>query len=81
MFEVELLKAVKAAADGAQQLGFHKGLGEVIIGPKGHAEALVGALGFGGEENEGHAREPRVLIKNLKYAVAVEHGHHDVADD
>ena len=76
---LEVLEAGQAAINSAQQLGFVEGLGEVVVGAQGHATAQVEALGFGGEEDEGHPRQLRVLIKNLEHAVAVEHGHHDVA--
>jgi hypothetical protein len=78
---LELLEPVEAAPDGAQQLSLHEGPGEVVIGPQGHAVALVDALGFGSEKDEGNAREQRVLVENLEHAVAVEYRHHDVADD
>lgn len=73
-----MLKAAEAARHGAQQFAAVEGFGEVVVGTQLHTAAQVGALGFGGEENEGYAHQVRVLVENLKHAVAIKHRPYDV---
>ncbi len=67
--------------DGGQQVFADDGLGQVIVRPEVHADADVGFVAAGGEEDEGGGGELTVGTKALHDAVAIHLGHHDVAKD
>ena len=66
---------------GGEEVVADDGFGEVVVGAEVHAGADVGAVAFGGEEDEGGGGEGVFAAQGLDDAVAVEFGHHDVAED
>lgn len=57
------------------------GFGEVVVGAEVHAGADVRAVAFGGQEDEGGGGEGVFDAQGLDDAIAVEFGHHDVAEN
>lgn len=82
---------VEAATDGGGfgESGLHggeevvadDGLGEVVVSAEVHAGADVGAVALGSEEDKGGGGESVFDAQGLDDAVAVEFGHHDIAED
>lgn len=76
-----LIAFSEASADGVEEGVAVAGFGEVVVGAEVHALAEVVLSGFGGEEEEGDGGEGGVGAEGAEDAVAVEAGHHDVAED
>lgn len=71
----------EAGLHGGEEVVADDRLGEVVVGAEVHAGADVGAVAFGGEKDEGGGGEGVFFTEGLDDTVAVEFGHHDVAED
>ena len=65
---------------GQEHLGV-EGFGDVVVGSGFKALEHVFFGGFGGEEDDGDVTGGDVFFQGVAELVAVEFGHHDVADD
>lgn len=73
--------AVESGGDGGDEFVVIDGFGEVIVGAEVHAGAEVGAVGFGGEEDEGDGLPGGFETDAAEEFVSVHFGHHDIAED
>ena len=76
-----LAGAAQARFDGLDKVAVSDGFRQVIIRSKVHAAAEIVFLAFGGEENEWDQGQPRILPQSSQHVVAVQLGHHHVAQD
>ena len=76
-----VLLMLQTGVNRCEHFVFADGLGEVIIRSQVHSGPLVQFFTFGRQENEGDGGGGGFGPQGLQHAVAVEFGHHHIAED